>query len=193
MRDELHRWLTRDGVRFFVDLGLQPGDKVLDFGCGDGVNSIPAAKAVGKHGVVYALDRDRYSLKELKEKACELGIQNIVPVHDMERLRRVLRGGHLDSVLFFDVIHSYYFTPKQRKRLLTSVSEMVAESGLISIFPRHMEDYEISTMSDTLLQLGFRLEKTQPANLMHDGFTTTGSTMTFRKKTGVSDAANETL
>jgi len=193
MRDELHRWLTREGVRFFERLGLQPGDRVLDFGCGDGVNSIPASKAVGKHGVVYALDRDRYSLKALEDKASELGIQNIVTVRDMDRLERVLRGENLDAALFFDVIHSYYFTQKQRTKLLTSVNEMMGESGLISIFPRHMEDYEISTVSETLHRLGFRLENTQSVSLMHDGFTTTGSTMTFRKNPGMYNAENETL
>jgi ubiquinone/menaquinone biosynthesis C-methylase UbiE len=193
MRAELHRWLTRGGVWLFENLGLRTGDRVLDFGCGDGVNSIPASKVVGKEGVVYALDKDRYNLKSLTEKASILGIHNIVPLRDMEGLALMLDDRYLDVVLFFDVIHSYYFTSKQRTRLLTSVSEMVRKNGLISIFPRHMEEDEISSMKETLLKLGFFLEKTQPANLMHDGFTTTGFTMNFRKKSGVSDAENKTL
>jgi cyclopropane fatty-acyl-phospholipid synthase-like methyltransferase len=176
MRAELHRWLTRGGVWLFENLGLRTGDRVLDFGCGDGVNSIPASKVVGKEGVVYALDKDRYNLKSLTEKASILGIHNIVPLRDMEGLALMLDDRYLDVVLFFDVIHSYYFTSKQRTRLLTSVSEMVRKNGLISIFPRHMEEDEISSMKETLLKLGFFLEKTQPANLMHDGFTTTGFT-----------------
>ena len=193
MRAELHRWLTREGVRLFENLGLRPGYRVLDFGCGDGVNSIPASKVVGKEGVVYALDQNSYNLKSLTEKASILDIQNIVPLRDMKELALMLDDRYLDAVLFFDVIHSYYFTPKQRTRLLTSVSKMVRKSGLISIFPRHMEKDEISSMKDSLLQLGFLLEKTQPANLMHDGFTTTGFTMNFRKHSGVSGAENKTL
>jgi cyclopropane fatty-acyl-phospholipid synthase-like methyltransferase len=193
MQSELQQWLTRDGVRFFKTLGLQPGDRVLDFGCGDGVYSIPASYVLGKNGVVYALDRDRFSLKRLAEKASSLRIRNIILLQDLDGLIEALEDRFLDAVLFFDVIHSYYFTAKQRTRLLTSISTMVKKKGLISVFPRHMEDDEISSMSDTLFQLGFILEKEQEANLMHDGYSTYALTMCFRKKEGASDAENKTL
>jgi cyclopropane fatty-acyl-phospholipid synthase-like methyltransferase len=35
-------------------VGIWPGDLVLDFGCGRGCYTIPAAGIVGKRGVVYA-------------------------------------------------------------------------------------------------------------------------------------------
>jgi cyclopropane fatty-acyl-phospholipid synthase-like methyltransferase len=193
MQADLRRWLMHDGVRFFKTLGLQPGYRVLDFGCGDGVYSVPASLVVGQKGVVYALDRDRFSLKRLEEKASALGIRNVVLLRDLDELIKVLDGRLLDAVLFFDVIHSYYFTAKQRTRLITSISTMVKKNGLISVFPRHMEDDQISSMSDTLFQRGFVLEKEQPANLMHDGFSTYASTMNFRKKEGTPDAENKTL
>jgi cyclopropane fatty-acyl-phospholipid synthase-like methyltransferase len=193
MQSELQQWLIRDGVRFLKTLGLHPGDRVLDFGCGDGVYSIPASQIVGKHGVVYALDRDSFSLQRLAEKAASLGIRNIILLKDLDGLREALEHRFLDAVLFFDVIHSYYFTAKQRTQLLTFISTMVKKNGLISVFPRHMEDSEISGMSDTLSVLGFVLEREQQANLMHDGFSTFASTRCFRKKEGDSDAEDKTL
>jgi len=193
MQAELQRWLSHDGAQFFKTLGLRPGDRVLDFGCGDGVYSIPASQVVGKDGVVYALDRDRFSLKSLTEKAMHMGIRNIVTLRCLDDLKNSLNGHSLDEALFFDVIHSYYFTARERTQLLTSVSPMVKKNGLVSIFPRHMEDHEISTMSDTLFQLGFVFEKEQQSNLMHDGTHIYGTTMNFRKNAGMSDAKNKTL
>jgi len=193
MQADLQRWLMHDGVRFFKTLGLRSGYSVLDFGCGDGVYSVPASLVVRQKGVVYALDRDRFSLKRLEEKASALGIQNIVLLRDLDELIKILDGRVLDAVLFFDVLHSYYFTEKQRTRLITSISTMVKENGLISVFPRHMEESEIRSVSDTLFQRGFVFEKEQQSNLMHDGFSTYASTMNFRKKEGAPDTENKTL
>ena len=38
-------------------LGLKEGQKILDYGCGIGSYTFPAAKLVGEKGRVYALDK----------------------------------------------------------------------------------------------------------------------------------------
>ena len=48
--------------------GIKRGKTVLDFGCGSGTYTIPAAKIVGKEGKVYALDKDKKVLDELIKK-----------------------------------------------------------------------------------------------------------------------------
>ena len=53
-------------------IGVQQGQKVLDFGCGSGNYTVPAAKIVGKEGIVYALDKDKNVLDGLMEKAKSL-------------------------------------------------------------------------------------------------------------------------
>jgi ubiquinone/menaquinone biosynthesis C-methylase UbiE len=193
MRKELERWLTHDGVRLFRDLGLRLNDRVLDFGCGDGVYSIPAAKVVGEKGVVFALDRNQETLMSLMEKASRCKVSNVVPVHDLNELKRMLCGMYLDAVFLYDVIHSYYFTERERVRLLREISRMVKTNGLISIFPRHMESDEIRTVTDTLSRLHYSLVKQQSHNLMHDGGYTFDFTLNFRKVAGWSDAENKTL
>ncbi len=193
MYDKLQRWLERDGVLFFRDLGLRSGDTVLDFGCGNGYYSIPAGRIVGNEGLIYALDRDRFSLKRLMERASYLELSNIVPVNDLDELKWMLKKSLLDVALFFDVIHSYYFTGDERKQLLTSISKMVKRNGLIFIFPRHMADYEIKTIVDTLERVGFYMEKERSTNLIHDGSYTSGYMMLFRKYTGFHHTVNETV
>ena len=192
MQNEMQRWFELEGVRFLSGVGLQPNDRVLDFGCGDGVYSIPAAKLVGKEGVVFALDRDRHGLKKVMEKVEAFGISNIVTVHHPNELKRLLHGTFLDVVLLYDVIHSFYFTQRERARLIASISPMIRTEGLVSIFPRHMERDEICTITLELRERGFLMLEEKTTNLMHDGKYTCGYTIQF-KKIGCSDAENESV
>ena len=48
------RSIFKKPERALCEMGLQKGQTVLDYGCGIGSFSIPAAKMVGDEGVVYA-------------------------------------------------------------------------------------------------------------------------------------------
>ncbi len=68
--------------RFLVDsLGLKPGMHVLDFGCGPGRITVPAARAVGPNGMVTAVDMQSGMLKRAREKAKAAKLKNIRFVH----------------------------------------------------------------------------------------------------------------
>lgn len=58
-------------------LGLQPGMKVLDAGCGPGRLSIPAAQAIGPQGELTALDLQPGMLARVQEKARAASLGNI--------------------------------------------------------------------------------------------------------------------
>jgi ubiquinone/menaquinone biosynthesis C-methylase UbiE len=57
--------------------GLKPGDVVLDFGCGLGFNTIPAAQQVGSRGKVYALDVNPSAIAIVEKKMRKHGLDNI--------------------------------------------------------------------------------------------------------------------
>jgi ubiquinone/menaquinone biosynthesis C-methylase UbiE len=59
-------------------LDLQPGMKVLDFGCGPGRLTIPAARQVGPSGSVTAFDIQEGMLARVREKAVLEKLENIV-------------------------------------------------------------------------------------------------------------------
>ena len=63
MKTETRKWIEEDGPKFLREIGLKKGQAVLDFGCGDGHYTIPASKAVGMNGRVYALDKDKNKLE----------------------------------------------------------------------------------------------------------------------------------
>lgn len=58
-------------------LGVEPGMKVLDFGCGPGRLTIPLAEKVGPKGEVIAVDIQAGMLSRAQEKACEAKLNNI--------------------------------------------------------------------------------------------------------------------
>lgn len=58
-------------------LGLAPGMKVLDAGCGPGRLTLPLAEAVGPQGEVLAMDSQVGMLARVREKAQTAGLQNV--------------------------------------------------------------------------------------------------------------------
>ena len=62
-------------------LGLQPGMRVLDAGCGPGRVTVPLARAVGATGEVVALDVQAEMIRKAKEKAAAAGLENIAFVN----------------------------------------------------------------------------------------------------------------
>ena len=61
-------------------LALQSGIIVADIGAGGGYFSLRFAEAVGKDGVVFAVDTNSGFLKFIKERAKEKGLDNVKTV-----------------------------------------------------------------------------------------------------------------
>ena len=57
--------------------GIKTGDVVLDFGCGLGLNTIPAAKIVGTNGKIYALDIHKKAIETVKRKINKNKLENV--------------------------------------------------------------------------------------------------------------------
>ncbi len=69
------------GARLLVSrLGLLPGMKVLDAGCGPGRLTVPLAEAVGPGGRVVALDAQPAMLEKLEGRLRAEGVKNVRPL-----------------------------------------------------------------------------------------------------------------
>jgi cyclopropane fatty-acyl-phospholipid synthase-like methyltransferase len=181
MEEDIRRWFAGQGQRFLQKAGIRAGDVVLDFGCGRGCYTIPAARVVGNRGLVYAVDRNEVILSELMREASCQKLVNIVPLTSIEGMKRALGGRSLDVVLLYDVIHSYYFTGEQRNNLILTLDAALSANGIVSIFPRHMSSGELEDTKKQLKALGFTLHTRMEAELLHDNRFTTGSIYTFGK------------
>lgn len=58
-------------------LAIKPGSTIIDFGCGPGRITLPAAQAVGTKGSIIAVDTQSSMLKRTQKKAQERGLKNI--------------------------------------------------------------------------------------------------------------------
>ena len=69
--------LFRDPYKALDAAGLEPGQKVLEVGCGPGFFTIPAARIVGEKGSVYALDVSPLAVERVQQKIEKEGATNV--------------------------------------------------------------------------------------------------------------------
>ena len=157
--------LESRSIEVLESIGIRKGQTVLDFGCGSGTYTIPAAKIVGEQGRVYALDKDNEALNELMQKAVSAGLKNIERMETSGKLEIELTDESVDVILLFDVFHSYYFPQADdRRRLLSEIYRIMKHTAFVSVWPKHME----SETEDEVEKANFRLEKELSEMLIHN-------------------------
>jgi len=77
MKNNIENYIEERCREILKKVGVEEGQIILDFGCGGGNYTIPAAKIIGNEGKVYAVDEDGYKLKDLEEKAKSANLSNI--------------------------------------------------------------------------------------------------------------------
>ena len=118
--------------------GVKPGQSVLDFGCGEGIYTIPVARVVGNQGKVYALDKDEEALDNLMRKAESADLTNIRRLDTLGGTQIALANDSTDVVLLYDVFHGYYFSSAaDRRDLLREIRRILKPGGILSVYPKH--------------------------------------------------------
>ena len=119
------------------EASLAPGMTVLDFGCGPGYYTIPAARRVGPSGTVIALDKLPIAAWMVRAAALRHGIRSVRTV--TSDLATGLPGASVDVVLFYDVLH-HLPTPVP---LLQEFHRVLKLTGLLSVSDHHMHTGDI--------------------------------------------------
>lgn len=146
-------------------IGVKRGQKVLDFGCGSGTYTIPAARIIGNEGKVYALDKNRSVLNELMQKAKSAGLNNILRIDTGGEPGIELADDSIDVVLLFDVLHSYYFPRiEDRRKVLDEIHRIAKPDALILVYPKHMG----SNARDEIEKACFYLKSEHTGTLVHE-------------------------
>ncbi|MBW2311935.1 MAG: class I SAM-dependent methyltransferase [Deltaproteobacteria bacterium] len=191
MASDVTRWIEADGEAFFRDLGMKGDQSILDFGCGAGHYAIPAAKAAGQGGMVYALDKDVSELSQLLKQAQSEGIDNIVPLEISGELAISLEEESVDVVLLFDVLH--YMAADERELLYEEVHRVLRNDGRLLVYPKHVKsdqplwnlrDMDLEGVIEEIEMASFRLEKQSTKRLLHDDDYNEGVVLWFRKQIG---------
>jgi ubiquinone/menaquinone biosynthesis C-methylase UbiE len=186
--DELKDWETKDGVAFLRTIGVKDGDKVLDFGCGPGHYSIPAAITVGKTGTVYAVDKEPHSLNELRKKVERLGLKNVITIKTSGGMDFASVGGSINVIILYDVLH--YFQRIERAHLYSQCFRILNDRGFLSVYPKHTTEdlpsryFQECCVNDIICEiseLGFQLTKKHCSVLSHNNNLGRGCVYNFKK------------
>ncbi|HBU70493.1 MAG TPA: class I SAM-dependent methyltransferase [Elusimicrobia bacterium] len=117
-----------DPAKVLATLGLDSnsGD-VAEFGCGYGTFTIPAAKII--KGVVYALDIEEDMIRITKERAKQLGLENVKAIErDFMAQGSGLPDGGVGYVMLFNILHLE--TPEV---LLAEAKRILKKGGKLGI------------------------------------------------------------
>ena len=183
MKSDIERWLKAGGKIYLKDIGIKKGQVILDFGCGDGHYTIPAAKVVGKKGLVYAQDKEKETLDEVIKKAKAEGLENIKVIKTKGELRIDLKDKSLDAVLLYDVLH--YHDMKERRKIYGEVYRILKNGALLSVFPRHYKEkmqLKLEEVKKEIKKANFRFESKFFGTLLHDVNYVKDYVFNFKKK-----------
>ena len=179
--DDMRKWMSKGGGKFLKDIGIKSGQSVLDFGCGVGNYTIPAAVVVGERGKVYAVDKNKQSLDELTQRAEKAGLKNIKRIDVSEEIKVALQNESVGVVLLYDVIHLM----DNRNRLLTEIHRVSKPNALISVYPKHhreLMNMELDDVKDEIEAASFGFEREFYKILMHNDCIEKGYILNFRKQ-----------
>lgn len=187
MKSDIDKWLKKDGEIMLKGIGIKEGQIVLEFGCGEGYYTIPAAKVVGKRGKVYAIEKEKDVLDKLMRLARSEGLENIHPMKTAGKLKIDLGDESVDVVLLYDVLHYL----EKRREIYQEVYRILKPDGFISVYPKHhISDEPLWKLANLRLEevikeienAKFYLGKKSLQKLIHDNNYTRGYVLIFWKK-----------
>lgn len=119
------------------EVGIKPGFRVLDYGCGPGSYIIPLAELVGESGKVYALDIHPLAIRKVQGIASKKQLANVETI--LSDCQTALPDNSLDVVLLYDIFHHL----SDRDRVLKELNRVLKPDGILSFSDHHMKEREI--------------------------------------------------
>ncbi|MHA1862561.1 MAG: class I SAM-dependent methyltransferase [Candidatus Thorarchaeota archaeon] len=128
----LFRERFRKPMKLIKELGITASDRILDYGCGVGSYSIPAAHSVGPTGIVYALDIRSSAIERVRKRAEKEELDNLHSIHS--GLETGLSNESVEFVFLFDVLHAI----DDKIALLTELYRVLVPGGTLVILVDHL-------------------------------------------------------
>lgn len=106
---------------------LEPGESVLDVGCGTGTLAIAAKQRVGPNGAVYGIDASPEMIARASKKAANSGVQVVFNNAPAQALP--FSDGHFDVVLSTVMLH--HLPRKGRAQCAREMRRVVRPGGRV--------------------------------------------------------------
>jgi ubiquinone/menaquinone biosynthesis C-methylase UbiE len=110
---------------------IQPGQTVLELGCGTGFFTLPAAKLIGDQGSLVAMDVLPASVEAVSKKVQTANLKNVRVVQG-DALNTRLDAETMDAVLLFGVLPAPMLP---LDRLLPEMRRILKPGGTMAVWP----------------------------------------------------------
>ena len=117
---------------------IEPGETILDLGCGAGIDTVLAARRTGPAGRVIALDFLPEMLERTAAAAAEAGLENVETL-DAEMEEIPLADGSVDHVISNGVIN----LSARKRRVLAECARILRPGGKLSVSDLTVGDEEL--------------------------------------------------
>ncbi|MFH1153836.1 MAG: methyltransferase domain-containing protein [Pseudomonadota bacterium] len=135
---------------------IDPGDLVVDLGCGPGFFSIEMARMAGETGRVIAVDLQTEMLEKVKAKAIRKGLLDRMRLHACTQDRI-----GLEDTVKADFVLAYYMVHETLDHLdfLKQVKQILKTSGRFLLVEPvfHVSKYHFQQIVDAAVSAGFSL------------------------------------
>lgn len=135
---------------------INPGDTIIDLGCGPGFFSVEMAKMTGSQGKVYAVDLQKEMLDFTRNKAKKYNLENRMVFHQCgENSINLPDDIKADFILAFYMVHE---TPDQIQ-FFKNVKTLLKKEGrcLIVEPPFHVSKKQFAKLKSDIQDTGFKI------------------------------------
>lgn len=122
-----------------AEVGIKSGFSILDYGCGSGSYTIPAAQLVGESGKVYSLDIHPLAVQQVQKVVAKKRLTNIETI--LSDCATALSDESIDIVLLYDTLHGL----SEPDKVLAELHRVLKPNGFLSVNDHHLEEQEIIT------------------------------------------------
>ncbi len=185
--EELRKWHQEHGKQFFKEIGVKQGDFILDFGCGSGSYTLPAAKMVGSTGKVYAIDNEQICIDEIKKSIVSNHLEKIiVPIKTDGGFSFPIENKSIDFVLLVDmigVILHHKRSLKAIENLFSEIARIIKSTGIVVIIFKHINQWcEPKEKVELIISRKFSLAKQLELLNIHWNFLEKDLVYLYKKK-----------
>ncbi len=141
--------------------GLEKGQVVLEYGCGIGSYTIPAAQIVGDEGAVYALDIHPLAIAAVSKRAAKEKFANVKTI--LSDRDTGLPDESMDVILLYDTFHLV----RDKQSLLEELHRVLKPGGFLSADHMHTakDDFLETMQTGNLFSFKEQSGKSLPLNV----------------------------
>ena len=110
--------------------GIQPGQRVLEIGCGSGYFTPAIAEKTGENGFTEAVDLHPSAVEATREKAAQMNIQNI-RVSRADAHETDFADGAFDVIILYGIVPAPVIS---ESRLAAELYRLLKNSGTLAIW-----------------------------------------------------------